>query len=483
MIPVAARTLKRGLARDAAVYATGDMAAKALGFISVPLYTRVFSPEVFSSIAFLATVGALLTSVLALGGDSVIARFWFRDPAPEAVQQLVVTWIGLIFVLSSGAALLLLLFVAPLSRILFAEAPPTAAVSLLLASLPVVLTSRMFGQVLRTQFRAVGYALTSFAVAVGGLLGGLALAVYAGLGLVGVIAGQLLAELLVLLLRAWLCRTLLGGRPRLGLLPELLRFGLPLVPVTLSFFIFSASDRLVVGRFAGLAELAPYSVAVSLASVVALFCGAVGQSWVPRATELYERDKAEAAVAFGQALTWYVTALGGLAVIVAAVAPMVFSLVAPEGYAAGASVLPVLVLAAVAYGSQLFTSGGLTMTHSTGLLAVISVGVAAFHIALALLLVPLTGAIGAAVANVAGFVVLSFSYAWASQRAWPISFERRRLAVASAATTAGTLCFAVGWQPSLPVRLLVPITFVATVVMFDPRRLVLLRRLRSSRRL
>jgi O-antigen/teichoic acid export membrane protein len=464
------RALRRGLSRDAAVYATGDMAAKALGFVSVPVYTRVFEPEVFSSIAFLATVGALLTSVLTLGGDTVLSRFWFRDPTPDAVRQLVATWIGFLLLVSTTTSGLLLLAVVPLTDALLGREAPTAAVALLLASLPVALTNRMLGQVLRTQFRAVPYATSSFAVALGGLLAGLGLALGLDLGLTGVLAGQLAAEAAVLVYRALACRSVLGARPQASQLPELLRFGLPLVPVTLSFFVFSASDRLVVGKLAGLDDLAPYSVAVSLASLVALFCSAVGQAWVPRATELYERDRARAAEAFGQALTWYVVVLGGLAIAVSALAPELFAVVAPPEYESGARVLPLLVLGAVAYGSQLFTSGGLTMTQRTRRLATISVAAAALDLVLALTLVSVVGPVGAAVANVVGFVVLTSGYFAASQRAWAITLERVPLLVAATGTAAGTLCFATGWQPSLGVRLLVPLAFVVMVVASDRSR-------------
>jgi O-antigen/teichoic acid export membrane protein len=239
-----------------------------------------------------------------------------------------------------------------------------------------------------------------------------------------------------------------------------LRFGVPLVPVSLSFWVFTAADRIVVAKLAGLTELGYYSVAVTVTTVFIVLTSAVSQAWVPRAMELYETDRDRAAVAIGASLTYYVFGLGVLASIAASLAKEVTAVLSGADYAPAAAAIPLLCLGSVAYGSQTITASGMTMRHRTGRLAVISIGAAVVNIVAAIALVPPFGIKGAAAATVIGYLVLTSAYLWASQRLWPIRVERRRIAV-----VVGLLVAVAGWTTAryndpLAVRALVPVLFV-----------------------
>jgi len=60
----------RGLFRDVAVYGAGDVLLKATAFLTLPFYTRIFSPEVYGVWSYVVTLTGLLSAVLILGGDS-----------------------------------------------------------------------------------------------------------------------------------------------------------------------------------------------------------------------------------------------------------------------------------------------------------------------------------------------------------------------------------------------------------------------------
>ena len=433
----------RTVSRDVIIYSAGDAAARALGFISVPIYTHVFVPAEYSLLAFVSTIAMLAAGVAILGGDTVLTRFWFQDEAPAARRILVTTWIGFLALFSTVLCLALALLVPMFAEALL-EGPGRAELLLIvLATVPVANTSRMLAQILRNEFRPVPYAVTSFGVGAVGLPTGLVLVLSLDLGVAGILIGILVGEGIVLVVRAVLTRSLLVGSFNGSLLRRLLHFGVPLVPVTMSFWVFTASDRVILAKLGSFDELGYYSVALSLIAVMALLSAAVGQAWVPRLVRLYERDKQRASLVVGSSITYFVMALGFVALAMSVLAPEIVALLASPEYAPASKAVPLLALGAVAYGSSMLTSSGLTLTYRTARLSTFSVAAAVVNVLLAVLLVPWLGMFGAALASLLGYVVLTCSYLVASQRLWPVVLERRRLlgtiGVLLAATTAASL--------------------------------------------
>ncbi|MDQ1708731.1 MAG: hypothetical protein QOG49_116, partial [Frankiaceae bacterium] len=430
-------SLMRGLSRDVLIYSTGDVASKALGFISVPIYTRIFLTSEYGVLSLAASIGGLISGIMVLGGDTALSRFWFEDETPEARRRLVTTWIGFLALWSLAITVLLVPTVPWFVRFSRYSASYRTTFWVLLATLPVSLVSRMLAQILRNEFRPVAYATTSFATGVLGLGAGLYAVQGLHKGVAGILTAFLLAEIIILGVRIMLTRSTLAGSFEPHLLRRLLRFALPLVPVTISFWIFTASDRIVLARLdPAKGDLGLYGLALSIASIFALLSGAVGQAWIPRTTMLYERERERAARVIGASLTYYLFALGLIAVLISAFAPEIITVISGPKFADAAAPLPLLAVGSVAFGTGVLTSSGMSLTHNTRPLAVASAITALVNIGFAIALVPPFGMIGAALAGVLGYVVLTTTYLWISQRLWPIELEKRRLLVICGALAA-----------------------------------------------
>ncbi len=461
VVPGSPSELGRAVSRDVAIYTIGTVVANGILYLAVPIYTRVFPPVEYSKFAFVTTVSGMLAGVLVLGGDTALARFWFKDPALAARRTLCLTWIGFLAAWAAVFCLALAPFTPAVASWTLDQRNAASLYLLALATLPIAQTSRMLAQILRNEFRPVPFVLTGVVLGAGSLGGGLLFAVGLDLGVAGIFVGILCAETLVLGLRTALTFDLFRGSFDRDLLRGLLRFGVPLVPVTVSFWVFTAADRVVVGKVAGLEQLGYYSVAVTVTMVFVVLTSAVSQAWLPRAMQLYEADRERAATVIGASLTYYVFVLGVLASGIAALAPEVTAVLAGPEYAPAAAAIPLLCLGSVAYGSQTITASGMTMTHRTGRLASISLGAAAVNVAAALLLVPPFGIVGAAGASLAGYGLLTTGYLWASQRFWAIHLQPRRLAVTVALLALVGLVTTTQRDQPVGLRLLVPIAFVA----------------------
>jgi O-antigen/teichoic acid export membrane protein len=322
----------------------------------------------------------------------------------------------------------------------------------------------MLAQIMRNQFRPVAFAATSFAISGLALPIGLLCVTRLDMGVAGILTGMLVAEALVLSARALLVRQALFGGWSTDLLRRLLRFGVPLVPVTMSFWVFTTSDRIILAKLGSFRDLGYYSAGLSLVSIFSIFAAAVGQAWSPRVYQKYEHDPAAAADFVGRSLTYFVVGIGALATFLAAFAPEAIDLITADEYAPAATVVPILAAGSVAYGTSLITSSGLTLTYRTKRLLALSLVAAVLNVALALALVPSLGMTGAALASAAGYVALTSVYLVAAQRVWPIKLEARRLGVATAALAVGTGLASVMTDAPIAARVTIPAVFAAIML-------------------
>jgi O-antigen/teichoic acid export membrane protein len=439
------RPLRR-LSRDFAVYGLGEIVIKAFSLISLPVYTHVFNPAEFGILSYVTTLGGLLGAVLVLGGDSAYARFFFEARTVERRQLITSTWIGFLAVWSIAISLLILPFAGMIAESSLADRATTPLFVAMLLAGPVSLVNRMCAQVLRNEFRPAAYTVLNIAGTV--LLVGFAVTAVVGLhmGLLGVLIGTLVAELVMLPVRLWTARSMFRFRFSLSLLRQLLGFGIPLVPTSLAYWVFLTSDRLILGKLSTLEQLGLYSVANSLVGLATIAISAFGQAWTPHAIQLYEDAREAAPVIYGRVMTYLLAGFGLLAVGVTVFGPELLRLLTPSEYQGAAGAIAPLAIAMVAMASTQITAGGISLTKRTHYLAVLTWLTAVVNVLLNLVLDAPFGMLGAAWATTVAYVSLTLLYLVTSQRLWPVAYEIRRSATLIALIS--TFSLAAGFLPS-----------------------------------
>lgn len=425
--------MRRQLSREIGVYTAGFFVSSGLMYLAVPIYTRIFSPDQYSHLAFIQSIAAALAGVLVLGGDVALSRFWFQQDTHQQRATLVWTWIGFLTAWSVLLIALLVPFSPLFARWSFGSADLWLLFLLGLGTLPFAQLNRMLAQILRNEFRAAHFAATSVLLGFLTLTCGLLLAIGLGLGIPGILAGALVAEAIVIALRAWLVRSYRSPAFDRALLNSMLRFGVPLVPGSVSFWVIASSDRIIVGVLAGPMELGYYAVSTSVVAVFAILLVAIGQAWLPRIVQLYEQDKEQSQIVAGKVFSVLVVILATMAAAISLLAPFIISIVAGPNYAPAARSLPLLALGAVLFGTTVLTGNGLELGKRTKEVAVIAIIAAAINVAAALALVPSFGSVGAALASVLGYAVLTGCFLVRSRQIWRMRLHAPLLLASSAA--------------------------------------------------
>ena len=205
-------------------------------------------------------------------------------------------------------------------------------------------------------------------------------------GPIGVIVGNFIGTLAVYVVLVGYRREQLGLEFDRGLLREMNRFGVPLVPTALFLWVTNFSDRLFLVRLADTTEVGLYSVGVRIASAMVLLLTAFRLAWPAFAYSI--DDDREARRTYAYVLTYLVALTTWVATGLALLSPWIVDWIAAPAFAESSRVVGPLAFSAVAFGAYIVVAIGVGRAKRTQFNWVVTGAAAAVNIALNLLLIP-----------------------------------------------------------------------------------------------
>ncbi|MFO1149374.1 MAG: oligosaccharide flippase family protein [Alsobacter sp.] len=419
------------------IYGFGEFLVRAVSLITLPLFTRIFNPWEYGIVSLVVSVNLVVTTIAQGGSDTTIARYHARagDLAEErTIAKTIMVAVGLF---SVAAALFLTACV--LFRYRGHDADITAPLLVSLASIPPAIQNRLLGQVLRNRFLSGLYAATNCLYAFVNIGATLALIFLLGLGITGIFAGILIAEAVTGGIRAFLLRDVWSGGFSRRLLPELIRFGAPLVPFSVCYWIYTSADRAIINYFHSTHDAGLFSTATSLASLMAMVLAVVNLAWGPYVMKLHVEDPASARRVIGQMTSAMVVLFGAITMGLCAIPDLLGLILGPE-FRSATAIVPLLLLAGFVTAITQVVGSGLLVSGRTKQFAVHGAVAAAIHLAISLLLVPALSIVGAAIAAVVSQTYVMLALGRSSQAVEPVTYDVTGLALAGALVVAF-----VGW--------------------------------------
>jgi O-antigen/teichoic acid export membrane protein len=424
--------LKRLLATGAA-YQFGDIVAKGIALITIPLYTRHISPAGYGAASSLLTAVILASIFLRVGVGEAFIRFYFDDEDVARRDRIARTATATVAWTTTLAALLAVVFAGPLSRLILGYHDP-----LLLDCATVGLWAftnlEMAYAQLRVDERARAYVFASGANVALTVIFTVALVVVAGEGARGLLLGNFGASAIVVLGLWWVLRRRFSLRVHWPDLRAMLRFGLPTVPADASVYALQVADRLYLFRGYSHAAAGNYSVALQFATVVFVMVRGFQYAWPPLAYSI-ESD-AQASRLYSLVTTYFLLATGVVVVAVALLGRWIVRLLAAPQYFGAHAALPWLALAWTLYGLyqvMIVITGRAKVTVRN--LPAAGAGLVV-NVALLLVLVPRSGLnlgiAGAGIALCGAYVAMLVVMHLLTRRLFAVGFQWRRLALLAA---------------------------------------------------
>ncbi|MBA2742627.1 MAG: oligosaccharide flippase family protein [Actinobacteria bacterium] len=432
MGPIGAQ-LKR-LGKHSAIYGLGGLVSRIIAVLLLPLYTRYLSPSDYGKVETLIALATVTGVVLRMGITSAFFRFYFDSPEPE--QRRLVLRTSFWFTMSM-ATLGLVAGVAlspAISELLFGTSNDAELVAASFVGLWCGMNYEQLTSLFRVEERSTAFvsaSLTNILITIGTTL---LLVVALDAGPLGVIVGNFTGTLVVYLALVGYRREQLGLQFDRGLLREMNRFGLPLVPTALFLWTTNFSDRLFLVKLADTEEVGLYSVGVRIASAMVLLLTAFRLAWPAFAYSI--EDDREARRTYAYVLTYLVLVTTWVATGLTLLSPWIVDWLAAPAFESSSRVVGPLAFAAVAFGGYIVVAIGVGRARRTQFNWVVTGAAAAVNIALNLILIPSYGMMGAAVATVAAYATMFAGMSWWAQRIYRVPYQWRRVLTAALAGVA-----------------------------------------------
>lgn len=385
------------LGANTIIFTIGSFGQKVLTFLFVPYYTYILSTEEYGTADLITTTISLLFPVFTVIIGEAMMRFAFQQN--EDKNQ----------VLSVGISIWIKGFV-----IFLALSP----ILLLVPSLK--------NYYLLFVLYYIGYSLYStilyfirgieknIAVAAGGIINTLTAVILnviflsvLGLGVQGYLTSYIIANfvsLVFMFFSADLRKYKITLRPDKDLQHRMIRYSLPLMPNSVSWWISNSSDKYILAFFASVATTGIYSVAYKIPTIITTISSIFMSAW--RISAFDEYDKDDASSFYSNVFQLYISATVLCASFLLVInKPLAHVLFSKDFYAAWQCV-PLLLLAAVFHSYSDFYGSIFTASYKTNEILYSTLIGAIGNIILNFLLIPRWEAVGAAIATLLSYIIV-----------------------------------------------------------------------------
>jgi O-antigen/teichoic acid export membrane protein len=460
----------RQLGKHSLTFGVGDALKGLIGFLLIPLYTRYLSPADYGTLALITVILSIFSSLACQGQTSAFFRFYaFREKEQRDLKELISTSHAYLLFSSSIATLLLIAFANEISFFLQGEKGDPK----LIVIGAVIVFSQVMGTIpyafIRAKLESVKYitiALVQFTLQCSL---NIVFLVFLGFGVDGVLLGNAISTGLVAIVISIMLATHFTRKLSMSLLKDLLSFGWPIVFVGMSNWVMNITDRLLLEKLGTTHELGLYSLGSSFANIMLiLFVMPFRKVWGAYLFQVATHDDAKESFRDIASYFFLLICFAG-AMVVIWIEPVI-RIVAGKDFWDAADVVPVLVLANVFSAMVLMFTIGMHIQKKTRVLSYITGVGAASNIILNIVLIPLYGMIGAALASLISYLVIDLLAYRKSQSLYRVPYEASRfvkilvvfslVAFAASALQFDNLLLDIGFRGALMIAFFLGLNFV-----------------------
>ena len=259
-----------------------------------------------------------------MGIHAAFFRFYFDSPEPEHRRLVLRTSFWFTMAMATAGLVAGLLLSGTIADLLFGSPDDSELVMASFVGLWAGMNYEQLTSLFRVEERSVAFVTASLANILLTIGATLLLVVALDQGPIGVIVGNFTGTLLVYAALIGYRREQLGLQFDRGLLREMNRFGVPLIPTALFLWVTNFSDRLFLVRLADTTEVGLYSVGVRIASAMVLLLTAFRLAWPAFAYSI--EDEREAKRTYAYVLTYLVLLTTWVATGLALLSPWIVGL-------------------------------------------------------------------------------------------------------------------------------------------------------------
>lgn len=415
--------------RHTFIYSLSNIAAKAVGVLLIPLYTSKLTLGEFGVWDLLDVTITILAEIFILGQASAIIFInnseEFKKRKESALFSITV------FILSISA--LLVIIMEAVTSLFSSYFENTYFPSSYLKLAAYIILLRVLNNLFLSKVRAdeqSGY-YTIISVLRIFLITGLTVyfVTFAQIGILGILYSAAMGEAFTILLL--LIKVIPQMKMRLdrNILLEALKFGLPLVFVTIGYYLLNLSDRYIIKYLLGAEAVGLYGFGYRVAGVLnMLLILPFSLSFMPIAFKIFgQKDDGRY---FSKMMTYSTFFfVWGFIFLSLFSKELIEIFSASQDYKNASIFIPVILLSYVFSGMRLSATLGMLLTKNTKNIAWITIGSALLNIILNFIFIPVYGLMAAAINTLIAYLLFYIITQRISDNYFKIPFENRKLVI------------------------------------------------------
>lgn len=439
--------MTEGFLKDIFKYMPAQVVPGIVGFVSIPIITRLFLPQEYGNYSLVMATVMVLTTLLGWLTMSII-RFYPAYERDKKLDYFFGSIINLTFITIFALVLIFIIFLLSIKTYLSSN-----LYLLMFIGVGIFIVTAIFNvlqHILRSK-RQVGF-YSGFAIwkSVSGLALGLILIVLCKFGIEGLLLGIILGVGIILPL---LWKNSVGKasiknlKVNLTFAKEMAKYSFPLVVGNLAAWVLSLSDRYVIELFRSSQEVGVYSASYNISNhsvmlITTLFMLASG----PILMDIGEKKGIAKCKEFSTKVTRYYLMLCIPSVIgLCVLSKPIMDIMTGEQYFEGYNIFPFVTSGILLLGLQKRFNDGLLLYKKTNLIAFSIVSSGLLNLALNFLFIPRYGYFAASITTLISYAFLLFLMIIFSRRLFIWKFPFKSLVkVTCASGIMGIMVYSLG---------------------------------------
>lgn len=410
--------------KDSFIYGVAGLLSRSISIITLPLYTKVFSPVDFGVIDLGLIFAVFAGVIIPLGISSGVARYFPEAQSENEKETLASSGLWFVILTHTLFMAFCIYFADAMTILLFGSIQWSLAYHLCLIAILSNGIFYYFQNLLRWKLEPKAYVFCSLISILINVSTAILAIFVINAGVSGIFIGQIAGGIIGGLASWYASKELFKLTLSTSRLKEMLLFSIPLVPTLLGEFIMNYIDRMSIRTLLSVEDLGLYGVGFRFASIISLVMVGFSSSLTPLVYANYKKDttRAELARIFRFFL---VIALPSLLLLMLFSKEILRAFASPEYYSVW------LVVAILSPGLLLMTmynfAPGIDIEKKTKVTALIQISAAAINACLNLYLIPMMGIAGSAIATLLTGSFLFAAYMYYSQKYYFVPHHWRRL--------------------------------------------------------
>ncbi|MFV8814279.1 lipopolysaccharide biosynthesis protein [Aerococcus urinaeequi] len=325
------------LVKNTMIITLSRLSVQFVNFFLLPVYTALLSTAEYGVVDLLNTYVLLLTPIFSLQMESGVFRFLIDERKNESGKK---DYISTVFVGVGLQSIVMLFFVGVLSYFFNNQYTFYLLFNILV---------HVFAMVVLQISRGLGdnftYGLGNALISISMTILNIIFVVFMRMGADGILIGYFIANLIgiiFIIIRKRLYRYLSFSAVNMTSYKKLLRYSIPLVPNSLSWWMINASDRTIISSFIGIAANGIYAAANKFSSLFISFYNIFNLAWTESATLFIEEEDNEQF--FNETINTMFKFFLSLCLGIIAVMPFVFPILINEKFNEAYNHIPILML-------------------------------------------------------------------------------------------------------------------------------------------